>query len=137
MLELLLSEHVQDCRNCPISGDCGFAKLSKDYDVNGVPVCAECPNQKEGCLLSRGVLCMGPIVFAGCNAFCTRSGYKCEGCFTVHTSKPVLRFGLEAYRETGFGPEEILEAAEIFSVDRLGLLREVMEEMDYLPKEAE
>jgi predicted molibdopterin-dependent oxidoreductase YjgC len=128
VIELLLSEHIQDCRNCSISGDCMFAEYSKDYDVNGVPVCAECPNQKEGCLLSRGILCMGPITFSGCGAFCTRRGYKCEGCFTIHTSEHVLKFGLEAYKNAGFTPEQILEAAEIFSVERIGLLKKMMAE---------
>ncbi len=131
VLELLLSEHIQNCRDCSMSGDCMFARLCQEYDVDGVSVCASCPNQKEGCLLSRGVLCMGPITFAGCNAFCTRQGYKCEGCFTIHTSEPVLRFGLEAYHNAGFSKEEIIEAAELFSSDRIPLLSRVMDDMNF------
>ena len=126
VVELLLSEHVQDCRNCIKSGDCSFAKLCRDYDINGVSVCAECPNQEEGCLLSRGVLCMGPITYAGCNAYCTRKGYRCEGCHTVMANEDILRFGLKAYKDQGFGKDEILEAAKVFSFDSMNKLEKVM-----------
>ena len=128
VIELLLSEHVQDCRNCMKSGDCNFAKLCRDYDVNGVPVCAECPNQAEGCLLTRGELCMGPITHAGCNAYCTRKGYRCEGCHTVMANEDILRFGLKAYQDAGFTKEEILEGAKVFSFDSMKMLERVMKE---------
>lgn len=128
VVELLLSEHVQDCRNCSISGDCNFAKLCREYDINGVPVCAECPNQKEGCLLSRGVLCLGPITFANCDAYCTRMGYRCEGCHSVLANEDVLRFGLKAYSKIGFTKKEILEAAKVYSFEGVKLLEKVMKE---------
>jgi len=47
VVELLMSEHVQNCRDCPVSGNCALAEFCKDYDIDGVPVCAECPNQRE------------------------------------------------------------------------------------------
>lgn len=126
VVELLLTEHLQDCRNCPTSGNCNFAKLCRDYDINGVPVCSECPNQKDGCLLSRGVLCLGPITFANCNAYCTRRGYRCEGCHSTIINEDVLHFGLEAYRNAGFVAEQILEAATVFSSRDIQILKKVM-----------
>ncbi len=132
VVELLISEHVQKCRDCPKSGDCILAELCRDYDINGVPVCAECPNQKEGCFLSRGVLCMGPITYANCNAYCTRLGYPCEGCHSMLLNEDVLHFGLEAYKDAGFEAKEILEGAEIFSFDGIKILRKVMKEMGML-----
>jgi predicted molibdopterin-dependent oxidoreductase YjgC len=129
IVELLLSEHVQDCRNCPTSGACNFAKLCRDYDLNGVSVCAECPNQKEGCLLSRGVLCLGPITYANCEAYCTRRGYRCEGCHSVVSDENVLRFGLQAYERAGFNREAILEGAMVFSVDARARIEKVMAEL--------
>ncbi len=128
IVELLLSEHTQDCRNCPKSGECHFAELCRDYDINGVPVCAECPNQKEGCLLARGILCLGPITHANCNAFCTREGYRCEGCHTLITNTDVLRFGLKAYADAGFTIDEIIEAAKVYSFDAIKILEKVMKE---------
>jgi hypothetical protein len=134
VVELLLSEHTQDCRNCPISGDCNFAEMCREYDINGVPVCAECPNQKEGCLLSRGVLCMGPVTYGNCDAYCTRRGYRCEGCHSVLAHEAVLKFGLKAYAKAGFAPEVILEAAKVYSYDGVERLRKVMRDVGMLEK---
>lgn len=128
-MEFLVSEHIQNCRDCPKSGDCIIAQYCRDYDINGVPVCAECPNQREACYLSRGILCMGPITYANCNAYCTRRGYPCEGCHTVLRNRDVLRFGLEAYEKTGFSAEEILEGAKVFSFDSIELIKEVMKDV--------
>jgi len=128
VLELLLSEHVQDCQNCPMSGDCIFAKLCRDYDVDGVSVCAECPNQKEGCLLKRHVLCLGPITYANCDAYCTRAGYRCEGCHSVLGKDEVIRFGLKAYADAGFAKNEILQAAKVYSYDAMNRLARIMKE---------
>jgi ferredoxin len=115
VIELLLSDHVQDCRNCPRSGECFFADMCREYDINGVPVCAECPNQKDGCLLSRGVLCLGPLTYGNCDAFCTKRGYRCEGCHSTMVNEDILRYGLAAYRAAGFTADDILREASVFS----------------------
>lgn len=122
-VELMLSEHVQDCRNCPASGNCTLAKLCKDYDINGVSVCSECPNQGEACFLARGILCLGPLTHSGCDAFCTRKGYYCEGCHSLMVNEDVLAFGLKAYKDNGFTAEKILSAADLFSYDDCEVLR--------------
>lgn len=132
VVELLLSEHTQDCRNCPISGACNFAEYCREYDLNGVPVCAECPNQKEGCLLSRGVLCLGPITYANCEAYCTRRGYKCEGCHSAVGNEVVIKFGLQAFLNAGFRPEEVLEAAKIFNFDGVKRIQNVMHKIGFI-----
>jgi predicted molibdopterin-dependent oxidoreductase YjgC len=134
VVELLLSEHTQDCRNCPISGACNFAAYCREYDLNGVPVCAECPNQKEGCLLQRGELCLGPVTYANCEAYCTRRGYRCEGCHSAIQSETVLKFGLQAFRDAGFTPEEVLEGVRVFNSDGVQRVEAVMRKMGYLPK---
>ncbi|MDG6220811.1 MAG: 2Fe-2S iron-sulfur cluster-binding protein [Candidatus Thermoplasmatota archaeon] len=131
-VELLLSEHVQKCRDCAMSGNCHFAKLCRDYDINGVPVCAECPNQAEGCYLRRGTLCLGPITYGNCNAYCTREGYPCEGCHSILGNDDVLKFGLAAYADAGFTAEEILDAAQIFSEEGTKRLKKVMVEIGLL-----
>jgi|WetSurMetagenome_2_1015567.scaffolds.fasta_scaffold30329_2 predicted molibdopterin-dependent oxidoreductase YjgC len=135
VVELLLSEHTQDCRNCPISGACNFAEYCREYDLNGVPVCAECPNQKEGCLLSRGVLCLGPITFANCEAYCTKRGYKCEGCHSAVGHEAVIKFGLQAFLNAGIRPEEVLEATKVFNFDGVKLIEKVMHSMGIVPGE--
>ncbi len=126
-LELMLSEHEQDCRNCVKSGNCNFAELCLEYDIDGVSICAECPKQESGCFLSRGVLCLGPITHAGCDAFCLRKDEPCEGCFSLLSDESVLKFGIEALKETGFDKDEVLEAVKIFSFDGLKRLEMLME----------
>ncbi len=128
VVELLLTEHVQKCRDCPISGDCYFARFCRDYDINGVPVCAECPNQGDACYLKRGVLCLGPLTYANCNAYCTREGYKCEGCHTIMVNEDILKFGVRAYKDAGFKAKDILEAAKVYSFDAMERLEKVMNE---------
>jgi len=128
VVELLLSEHTQDCRNCPISGTCNFAEMCREYDINGVPVCAECPNRKEGCLLSRGVLCLGPVTYGNCDAYCTRRGYRCEGCHTIMVHDGILKFGIRAYKDAGFKAKDVLEAAKVFSFDHIKRLEKAMKE---------
>jgi len=134
VVELLLSEHTQDCRNCPISGTCNFAQMCREYDINGVPVCAECPNRKEGCLLSRGVLCLGPVTYGNCDAYCTRRGYRCEGCHSALAHEDVLKFGLKAYEKAGFTPDEILEAAKVYSYGGVERVKKVMHDIGMLKK---
>ncbi len=137
VLELLLSEHQQDCRNCGISGDCKFSDLSFEYDIDGVSVCSECPNRKDGCFLSRGIICLGPITHSGCNAFCTRNGDPCESCFGILKNKDVLLFGLKDLDEKGFTREEILEAGKVFSYEETKSLEELIDENDIFNKEVQ
>jgi ferredoxin len=134
-VELLLSEHIQRCRDCAMSGDCLFAKLCKEYDINGVSVCSECPNQGESCFLSRGVLCLGSITYAGCGAYCTRDGYPCEGCHSIMVNEDLLRFGLTTMKEKGFTAEEIIEGAKVFSFDQVKILKKVLVELDMMEEQ--
>lgn len=129
VLELLLSEHVQKCRDCLISGNCSFASFCRDYDINGVSVCAECPNQKEGCFLKRGVLCLGPITYSGCDAYCTSLGYRCEGCYSVLVHDDVLKFGIASYKDAGFTAKEVLDAAKIFTFESVERLKKAIKEV--------
>lgn len=45
-----------------------------------VPVCFECKQQENPCLLLRGIACLGPITYAGCNALCPSQNAQCIGC---------------------------------------------------------
>lgn len=45
------------------------------------PVCTDCKMQEQDCLLvSRGILCAGPVTAAGCGARCPGYHVPCIGC---------------------------------------------------------
>lgn len=45
-----------------------------------ITVCSECILYEKGCLLDRGILCLGPITKGGCNALCPQNNRGCFGC---------------------------------------------------------
>jgi coenzyme F420-reducing hydrogenase gamma subunit len=53
----------------------GKTPIQPDY-----PVCKECRENKNPCLLQQGKPCMGPITNGGCNSVCTNHSIECKGC---------------------------------------------------------
>ncbi len=45
-----------------------------------VPVCFECKLKENGCLLLKGIACLGPVTYAGCDALCPSNNAQCIGC---------------------------------------------------------
>jgi coenzyme F420-reducing hydrogenase gamma subunit len=43
-------------------------------------VCVECKARENECLFDSGIVCMGPITRAGCNAACPTNNHYCFGC---------------------------------------------------------
>ena len=48
--------------------------------LEDVPVCFECKIRQNPCLLLKGIPCLGPVSFAGCDALCPSNGAQCIGC---------------------------------------------------------
>lgn len=48
--------------------------------LEDVPVCFECKLKENGCLLLKGIPCLGPVSFAGCDALCPSFNAQCIGC---------------------------------------------------------
>jgi sulfhydrogenase subunit delta len=44
------------------------------------PVCIQCRQRGNPCLLVQGKVCFGPLAHAGCNAPCPSAGAPCECC---------------------------------------------------------
>lgn len=71
---------------CPINNE-EFLKYAKILITGKVPkipekpVCSECPFLgNEKCFLRRKEPCLGPIIYAGCGAVCTKNEFPCYGC---------------------------------------------------------
>ena len=44
------------------------------------PICVECKQRINTCVMDMGILCLGPVTRAGCNAVCPRNRAGCWGC---------------------------------------------------------
>lgn len=70
---------------CP-PNKCEFLRVIKDLMVGRTPrqpdypVCKECREHKNPCLLQQGKPCMGPITIGGCDSVCTDHRIPCTGC---------------------------------------------------------
>jgi len=113
-LELLLAYHRIECWACMRKGDCVLVKMATDLRLDGIPVCAECPLHPEECLLSKGILCLGPLTLAGCDAECPATSGRCWGCRGPVTREDIVVRALKRYMELGFNIGEVVETAEIF-----------------------
>lgn len=72
-------------RGCPMVPD-EFLHLVKSLLRGTQPhcpaaaVCVECKRAENECVFERGLTCLGPITWAGCNAVCVTQGSVCDGC---------------------------------------------------------
>lgn len=70
--------------------------LGKNLEIPTYPVCVECKRNDNICVYEKGLICLGPIIRAGCNARCPSNGGYCFGCRGVipepnlHAQKDVM-----------------------------------------------
>jgi len=76
-----------DCRipGCPIDGREFLSVLQallldRIPELPGYAVCVECKLAELPCTFERGLVCLGPVSRAGCNALCIAGGDRCRGC---------------------------------------------------------
>jgi predicted molibdopterin-dependent oxidoreductase YjgC len=120
ILQLTLSQHEQACRDCPTSGNCPYVPLCQDLDISSTVVCAMCPLQGESCNLSRGNICLGPLTYSGCNAYCTRNGSTCIGCRGVVFHKDLIRFAVRDFVKKGINLDHVIDIIKLFSFSEEG-----------------
>ncbi len=58
-----------------------FLLGQKEFPMNNLAFCNECPLNQSGCLLEKGTLCFGPITSIGCGLKCPSKGDPCVGCY--------------------------------------------------------
>jgi hypothetical protein len=107
-LELILATHKIKCQSCPRKGgNCELLDLCKEYGVEGIPVCSECPLHGDDCLLAKGDACLGPLTVAGSGGVCMFEGRLCEGCRGPVTRPDVVKEALRLYDVHGISVDEV------------------------------
>jgi len=72
-------------RGCPMVPE-EFLRLVKSLINGQIPhfpanaVCVECKKLGNECVYDRGLACLGPIAYGGCDAVCITGGHVCDGC---------------------------------------------------------
>jgi sulfhydrogenase subunit delta len=54
--------------------------LGKKLPIPDYPLCVECKMKENICVFTKGMVCMGPVTRAGCDAICPTYGHSCEAC---------------------------------------------------------
>ena len=104
---------------CPISKS-EFEWLVRHVIVGVIPqlpqypVCVECKQRINTCVFDMGVICMGPITRAGCNAICPRNRLGCWGCRGAVDEANYESF-IGILKEHGFSERQIAERANFFN----------------------
>lgn len=78
------------------------------------PVCVECKQRLNTCVLDMGILCMGPVTRGGCNAICPRNRFGCWGC-RGPAEEANFESLIQILRDRGFTDREISERANFFN----------------------
>jgi coenzyme F420-reducing hydrogenase gamma subunit len=88
--------------------------LGADFSYKKYPVCVECKQNLNHCLLDEGKICLGSITRAGCNAVCIDGKLPCYGCRgpADEHNWPSLK---NALIQKGFSPDQIQEKIAFFN----------------------
>jgi coenzyme F420-reducing hydrogenase gamma subunit len=93
-------------------------------------VCVECKQRFNTCVLDLGMICLGPVTRAGCNAICPRNHLGCWGC-RGPADEANYESLVQILGERGFSERQIAERAHFFNafsgVEAIPLLEEVQE----------
>lgn len=87
--------------------------LDVAFSFPAYPVCVECKQRFNICLVDQGQLCLGPIAQAGCDAPCPTGGLGCWGCRGPARDANIDEY-LSALKEKGFGEEDVIERLSFF-----------------------
>ncbi len=119
---LPLSAYVKvdyEVRGCPMTqGE--FLKLFTSLLMGKKPimpnhaVCVECKLLENECLYERGMICLGPVTRAGCDAMCPSFGQYCIGCRGL-VSAPNKNAMVEILTKHGLSIEEAEKRLKLYN----------------------
>jgi coenzyme F420-reducing hydrogenase gamma subunit len=77
-------------------------------------VCVECKKRGNLCLYEKGIICLGPVTQAGCDAICPSFGSKCEGCRGLVGDEALAAAGVNLREQYQVPLEEVLADFRLF-----------------------
>ena len=104
---------------CPMNNQ-EFLRLVKcvlsdqPFRLPDTPVCTECKKLGNLCLYEKGIICLGPITRAGCNAICPSYGAKCEGCRGIVDEEALRAAGVNLREQYDVSLDEVLADLRFF-----------------------
>ena len=122
MPSLKISDIVQvdlSIPGCPVSKDeverilVGIVTRSQ-VSLPTYPVCVDCKQRLNTCLLDLGEICLGPISRAGCDAVCPTGKSPCLGCRGPAEELNMPAF-LELVKERGLSLENLTEKLSFYN----------------------
>lgn len=108
---------------CPTNND-EFLKalksilLGKGYTPPNYSVCVECKLKENVCLFEKGQVCMGPLVRAGCGAWCPSYGNTCYGCRGL-LDNPAEEAQMDILEKYGYTVKQLMQKFETYNVCRM------------------
>jgi coenzyme F420-reducing hydrogenase gamma subunit len=78
------------------------------------PVCVECKQRLNTCVMDMGILCLGPVTRGGCNAICPRNHFGCWGC-RGPAEEANYESLIHILQDHGFSKRKIAERASFFN----------------------
>ena len=105
-------------RGCPINKN-EFLKVTKAIllekrpEIPNYPVCVECKLKENTCVFEKGMVCLGPVTRAGCEAACPCYSSGCEGCRGL-VDDPNTNAQKEILQKYGLTLEEAVGKFRIF-----------------------
>jgi sulfhydrogenase subunit delta len=87
--------------------------LGKNLEIPTYPVCVECKRNDNVCVYEKGLICLGPVIRAGCNARCPSNGGYCFGCRGV-IPEPNLHSQKDIMQKYNLSYEQMLSKFKLF-----------------------
>ena len=78
------------------------------------PVCVECKQRLNSCVVDMGMICLGPVTRGGCDAVCPRNRLGCWGC-RGPSDEVNFESLIEIHMQRGFSKEQIVEKINFFN----------------------
>jgi len=88
--------------------------IGKKPVLKTYPVCVECKMKENICLFERGIMCLGPVSLAGCNAKCPSNEYPCEGC-RGPVEEANISSQADLMKEKGVDPVDLIRRFRMFT----------------------